>query len=443
MRNTYNWIPVQKSTWLRLLGVLTAIGMTLVSNAILWSQTRYKVDSSPTHQVPVPGLGQNPWLIESFFKDIGVDDSRDGAIRDQLDALKKLLENQKIPLEPGQKELLENLLKAPGTPGGVDGLREIAKGLISKVDPAQQKLIREKISSISRGEGRGDLFSDFEKKRSGVNRSYEDVKPRNGTVSKMPKAMDSNGASLPKSIPPPFPDEANNSPGVTNRNTTQNTDKGSAGLNSLGESRVNSNVGDLSRMLSRVLPFGLGQQVVPFGKDFLKKVAGWSANIRLPESWKPGIQKVIRELNFPGTMDRLPPSLPSGPNIGGSFSGSNIVYVFMIGTGVLILAFLFASKWNRMLESAQSGTGQPTYSGQISGFVSALELAIIRLGGKSQAYGNHLKWKRDCGAMFVARGMGEESVAHIFEVYESAKYLGRQPSEAEELRLMEALNRYA
>jgi hypothetical protein len=142
-------------------------------------------------------------------------------------------------------------------------------------------------------------------------------------------------------------------------------------------------------------------------------------------------------------MDRLPPSLPSGPNIGGSFSGSNIVYVFMIGTGVLILAFLFASKWNRMLESAQSGTGQPTYSGQISGFVSALETAIIRLGGKSQAYGNHLKWKRDCGAMFVARGMGEESVAHIFEVYESAKYLGRQPSEAEELRLMEALNRYA
>jgi hypothetical protein len=45
--------------------------------------------------------------------------------------------------------------------------------------------------------------------------------------------------------------------------------------------------------------------------------------------------------------------------------------------------------------------------------------------------------------MFVARGMAVEVVTHIFEVYESAKYLGRQPREDEELRLMEALNQYA
>jgi len=443
MTNISNWIPVQKCGWLTVIGVLAGFGMTLFPNGILGSQSRYKVDSSPPHQVPVPGLGQNPWLIESFFKDIGVGDGRDRAIRDQLDALKKLLENQKIPLEPGQKELLENLLKAPGSPGGVDGLRELAKGLISKADPAQQKLIREKISSLRRGDGGGDLYSDFEKKRNSADRNNEELMPRSGGVSKMPKPIEPNGVSSPKSITPPFPDESNNSPGGAYRNPAQSTAKGSSPLNSLGESRVNPNVGDLSRVLSRILPFGLGQQVVPFGKDFLQKVAGWSANIRLPESWKPGIQKAIKELNFPANMDRLPPSLPSGPNIGGRFSGSNMLYVFIIGTGILLFVVIVASRWNRMVESTQSGIGQPTSPGQIGGFVAALELAIIRLGGKSQAYGNHLKWKRDCGAMFVARGMAVEVVTHIFEVYESAKYLGRQPREDEELRLMEALNQYA
>jgi hypothetical protein len=59
-------------------------------------------------------LGQNPWLIESFFKDIGVGDGRDRAIRDQLDALKKLLENANPTIAEALKVVDAILLLADG-----------------------------------------------------------------------------------------------------------------------------------------------------------------------------------------------------------------------------------------------------------------------------------------------------------------------------------------
>lgn len=428
-----------KSRWFLLIGVVAGFGFIHFPFVAFGAQIREKADSSATHQVPVPGLGQNPWLIESFFKDLGVGDGRESAIRDQLDSLKKLLENQNIPIDPNQRQLLDNVLKNPGSSGGLEGLRDLARGMMSKANPDQQKLIREKLSNLRRGEGGNDLFSGFEKKGSGLVRPGEKDLSQGGSDSQMPKPPNSNGASSPKSIPPPFPDDSSNS----SKGGVRNSDVGAPARNELGGPGINRNIGDLSRVLTRVLPFGIGQQIGPLGKDLIQKVAGWSGNIKLPESWKPGIQNALRELNLPGNIGGFGNSIPSSTNVGGSLSGSNMVTGFIIGTAVLIFVCWLGSKWNwtRILHS--SANNQEVYRKKSMGFVPALENAIIRMGGKSMAFGNHLQWRRECGAMFLARGMGEELVEHLFEVYESVKYLGYQPREEEDSRLVEALNRYA
>lgn len=441
MNTNLKRIPGPKFMPIPMGALVIGIGMVVFFNADLEAQIKEKGDSSGTHQVPVPGLGQNPWLIESFFKDLGVRDGRDGAIRDQLDALRKLLENQKVPIDPSQRQLLENLLKNPRASGGVDGLKDLAKGLISKADPAQQKLIREKLSNLGRAGGTGDLFSDLDKKQTGPNRTADNDSLQGGGVAKKPKPIDQDGNS--KSIPSPFPDESPNLSGGASPSPIQRPNAGAPPVNSGAGPGINPKVGDLSRLLSRVLPFGLDKQVGPLGKEFLQKVAGWSSNIKLPESWKPGIQKFIRDLNLPGNLDNLAQPLPSGPTIGGSLSGSNMVLAFIVGIGLLVFVVWVASKWNWSAKENQPGSQHGMFVGRSNGFVDALEGVVIRLGGQSQAFGNHLKWKRDCGALLVARGMGEDLVIRLFEVYESAKYLGRQPGEDEELRLMEALNRHA
>ena len=442
MTNPINWLPVLKNLLGLTLGIAFGFDGLSFSNVAFAGQLRDLPDSTATHQVPVPGLGKNPWLIESFFKDLGVSNGRDAAFREQLDFLKKILEDKNIPINQTQREMLENLVKNPSNLSSFEELKDLAKGMISKADPVQQKFIREKLSHLEKESGEKGLFSDSDKKRNGGNFSSFNGSSSVGSGEKMPKPIGSNGSNSVKTPPPPFPVDSNPSTGG-GRNTPLETKQGKSAVNSVVGTGENANIGDVSRVLTRILPFGLDQQVAPLGKEFLKVIAGWSANIKFPESWKTEIQKVFKEINFQTGSSFSIPAMPAAPSIGGGVSGSRFVLVFAIGAVVLTIGFLIVSKWDPGQISNRSGIPKPIYLEKVTRFVEAMESAIIRLGGNSQVFANHLKWKEDCGAILVARGMGEEFVSHLFEVYEMAKYRGLPPGENEESRLLEALSRYA
>lgn len=378
-------------------------------------------------QVPVPGLGQNPWLVESFFKQNGVagPDGGDAAIQEQLRTLKKLLEGQNFPLSSQQKTLLENLIQSPGISGpGVESLKELAKDLISKADPSKQDFLREKLAGIGRSGGVGDLLSSLGKLTPPGQPTFQGL-PKNHLLSKM--------------IAPPIPEP--DFPFAKQTKGPNSQPQPSPVPPSSVVPPAPPKVGDLSRMFSRILPFGLDKAMAPLGKEMVEKGKDLLRGFKIPESWKPALKDAFKGFNLPNSLAGGAPTLPRAP-FGDSISGSKMVLGFVGSFAFLFLLIWFLPKMVKFGKTA--GQFHPRFpsSGTGEGLVARLERAVLKWGGGDLAFGNHRIWKEHCGPRFVSLGMAEEVVDHVFSVYETAKYSKLDLPPQTEERLVETLKRY-
>ena len=378
-------------------------------------------------QVPVPGLGQNPWLVESYFKQNGLagPDGRDAAIQEQLRTLKKLLEGQNFPLSSQQKTLLENLIQSPGISGpGVESLKELAKGLISKADPSQQDFLREKLAGVGRSGGVGDLLGSLGKL----------TPPGQSTFQGLPRNL-----LLPKTIAPPIPEP--DLPFAMQTKGPNSQPQPSPAFVPTVVPPAPPKVGDLSRMFSRILPFGLDKAMAPLGKEMVVKGKDLLRGFKIPESWKPALKDTFKGFNLPNSLAGGAPTLPRAP-FGDSISGSKMVLGCVGSFALLFLLIWFLPKMIKVGKTP--GQSHPRFpsSGTGEGLVARLERAVLKWGGGQLAFGNHRIWKEHCGPRFVSLGMAEEVVDHVFSVYETAKYSKLDLPPQTEERLVETLKRY-
>ncbi len=385
------------------------------------------LSNQPSFQVRIPGLGQNPWVLESFFKQNGVTgpDGRDAATQLQLKALKKLLEGQNFPFSSQQKSLLENLIKEPGTSGpGVESLKELAKGLISKADPAQQDFLREKLAGMGKSGGVADLLGSLGKITPPGQPTNQGL-PKNPFFSKM--------------IAPPIPD-----PGgpLGNQSQAPSTPPQPIPVSPSPVGPMNPpRIGDLSRMFARVLPFGLDKTLAPLGKEMFRNAKDVFRGFKIPESWKPGLRNAFKDFTLPNNLGGMTPSLPRAP-MGDSISGAKMMLGFVGSFALLILLIWFLPKVIR--NGPLSAKPFPVFasSKKGEGFVARLEGLVMKLGGEQLAFGNHMIWKEQCRPLLVALGMAEENVDHVFSVYETAKYSKKDLDWETDERLVEMLKRY-
>ncbi len=413
-------------------GMLFFFGILFLGlNSIATAEGPANQNEIPTRphsfQVAIPGLGQNPWVLESFFKQNGVNGSegRDAAIQEQLKTLKKLLEGQNIPLNTQQKSLLESMIQSPGSSGpGVDNLKDLAKSLISKADPSQQDFLREKLTGMGKSGGVEDLLKSLGKLTPQGQPSFQGF-PKIPSFSKM--------------IAPPIPEP--DSPNAKQSNQAISQPPLSPNTPPMAIPQTPPRAGDLSRMFSRVLPFGLDKALAPLGKEMLGNAKGLLGNIKIPESWKPGLRNAFKDFKLPTNLGGMTPSLPRAP-IGDSISGSKMVFGFVGSFALLIFLIWFLPKVVKVGNSPDKSLTRFPSSRSGEGLIARLELAVLKIGGEPLAFGNHKVWKEQCGPRLVALGMAEEFVDHVFSVYEREKYGKSAITPEAEERLLETLKRH-
>lgn len=173
------------------------------SQAVSKARTAREASSPPTG-VAIPGLGQNPWAIESYlnqrkpFENLLGSGGNDA----QKEILKKIIEEKKKSLTPEQRNLVENMMKNMGNGKGLDKAK--VDQLLGQMFPEGNPATRDQLKKI---------FEGFQGDDPGFSPSPSQLEENPGA----------RGNPNPNKFQPPIPPEVEPQPGRDNNQAKNST----------------------------------------------------------------------------------------------------------------------------------------------------------------------------------------------------------------------------
>lgn len=424
--------------------ILFLASLTLLANPFpAQSQMILKVQkpreaSSPPTGVAIPGLGQNPWAIESYlnqrkpFENLLGSGGNDA----QKQLLKSIIEEKKKSLTPEQRNLVENMMKNMGNGKGLDKAK--VDQLLGQMFPEGNPATREQLRKIFEGfQGDAPGFSPSPSQpednpansgNGNLNKFPPPIPPEEqpppGKESSQDKNSNSNQESTPPSKPeltenpkPPAKNETGESPGKENPFGSKN---------------------NLDKMFQSIFPMGMDKWAKPVASDFMQWTMKWSKGWKLPPALSDGLKKALTQIKIPQTPSVNAPKFPSMgsqslPPIG--FLSILLVVGLLVGMVVWVL-----------FQKAKLASGEDrirSYYARNKGkqLIPAFESAVLRMGGFQGALGNHLLWKQELAPQMEQKGLPHEVVDRLFALYVQAKYAGVIPDPELERQSVETLHR--